>query len=68
MVSINQAVIDRLKRATHDRVNGATEKVLNQGFGEGYFLPFSDLEFKALFCVFDKGFGSRKLFPSRISL
>ncbi len=57
-------VIDRLKRATHDRVNGATRKWLNQGFGVGYFLPFSDLEFKDLFCVLVKGFGTRKLLPS----
>ena len=38
-------VIDRPKRATHDRANGATKKWLNQGFGEGYFLPFFDIEF-----------------------
>jgi len=38
-------VTDRLKRATHDRANGATKKWLNQSFGEGYFLPFFDLVF-----------------------
>ncbi len=55
----NTIVTDRLKRATHDRANGATKKWLNQSFGEGYFLPFFDLVFNDCFCFFERGFGVR---------
>lgn len=52
-------VTDRLKRATHDRANGATKKWLNQSFEEGYFLPFFGLVFNDCFCLFESGFGVR---------